>query len=113
MKLREVRRLLVNISIEGHDGGTAHLFAPISASRAKYISRKVVEDFLSDREAYEDAVASQTGLVAVSYRSCFTESNLKSLFRERLFGAEVKELKDLTNVMLKAKLEEIAGKPRL
>ena len=110
--MRAVRRLLVNMSIPGPGGGTAHLFAPISAPRIKSISRKAVQDFLAEREAYEDAVASQPGLVAVSFRSCFTASYLKSLFLACLFGAEVKELKDLTDVTLKAKLEEIAGKSK-
>lgn len=53
-------------------GAVGHLFAPIVAPKIKSISRKCVQEFLASREAYEDAVNSQAGVVAVSYLSCFS-----------------------------------------
>lgn len=100
------------MSDAGNVGGTAHLFAPIQAPKIKSIARKAVQSFLADREAYEDAISGQVGLVAVSYRSCFAATYLKSLIRARVFGAEIKKVAELTDEIIKDKLDEIAGTSR-
>lgn len=93
-------------------GAVRHMFAPIQAPRIKSFTRKAVQTFLAEREAYEDAVDAQPGVKAVSYRSCFQASFLSSLVKSRMFGSEVKVLSDLTDDILKAKLQQIAGRSR-
>ena len=94
------------------DVNTGHLFAQIQAPKIKSISRKAMQDFLADREAYEDLVAAQRGISAVPYRSCFTASYLKSLIRARFFGAEIAVVSELTDELIKSKLEKVAGTSR-
>ena len=89
--------------------GRGMLFAPITAPTIKSISRKSVLEFLAAREAYEDAVSSQPGMKAVSYRSCFNRVFLKSLVRARAFGAEVSSVNELSDEVIKSKLQEISG----
>lgn len=89
-------------------GATAHLFAPIRAPRITSISRKAIQDFLADRESYEDSVAAQPGLKAVSWRSCFQASFLRSLVLARMFGTQVKDVSDLTDEIIKDKLSSYA-----
>lgn len=91
-------------------GASAQLFAPIQPPRIKSISRKAVQDFLADREAYEDAISVQPGIVAVSYRSCFPAMFLKSLIRARMFGAEITQAGQLTDELIKQKLEKLSGR---
>ena len=91
---------------------TFHLFTPIQAPKIKSISRKAIQDFLADREAYEDLVAAQRGISAISYRSCFTDSYLKSLIRARFLGAEITVASELTDELIKSKLEQVAGNSR-
>ena len=99
----------VNMGDVNQGGSVTHMFAPIQALKIKSISRKAVQDFLAEREAYEDAVDSQPEVTAVSYRSCFQASYLKSLVKARMFGQAIKELSDLNDDILKAKLQELAG----
>lgn len=47
-------------------GDTGILFARIQAPKTKSISRKAIEDFLADRDAYEDLVAAQPGILSAS-----------------------------------------------
>lgn len=65
---------------------TAHIFAQIQAPRINSISSRVVQDFLADYEAYEDAIDVQTGLKAVLYRSCFPATYLRYLALAQVFG---------------------------
>lgn len=52
------------------------------------------------------------GLVPVWYRSCFAATYLKSLIRDRVFGPEIKQVSDLTDEIIKGKLQEIADSSR-
>ena len=88
---------------------TAQLFAPSQALRLTSISRKAIEDFLADREAYEDAISAQPSLKPVSWRSCFPASFLRSLVRARIFGADVTDVTQLTDEKIKSKLETFAA----
>lgn len=93
---------------DNHGNGTAHLFAPIQAQRIRSISRKAVQKCL----AYGDAVNAQSGMLAVSYRSCFASMFLKSLVMARLCGAEISEVTQCTDDIIKAKLEEISDRTK-
>ena len=90
-------------------GASAHLFAPISAPRITSISRRAIQDFLADREAYEDAISAQPGLMAVSWRSCFPASFLRSLVRARIFRKNISDVTDLTDELIKEKLTTFAA----
>lgn len=91
---------------------SVHLFAPIQAPRINSISRKTLQDFSSDWEAYEDAISAQPGLKAVSYRSCFTATYLRSLIRARAFVSDIKEVSDLTDGVLRSKIQSLATGPK-
>lgn len=85
-------------------------FAPIPIPKCKSFAQKDVQDFIIQREAYEEACAHQAGITAVPYRMCFNAGMLRSFVRSRFFGAAVKQVSDLTDAILKAKLAERSGK---
>lgn len=87
----------------------SQMFAPIQAPRIKSISRRAVQEFLEQREAYEDAVNSQPGVKTIPYRSCFAPTFLKSLVRARFFGVNVKTVSECTDDVIKTELDKIAG----
>lgn len=87
----------------------AQSMAPIQAPRIKSIASKDIQVFLSQRRTYEDAIEAIPGLNPVPYRSCFDGLYLDSLIEIEFFGEEVEELKDLTDAIVKAKLEESIG----
>lgn len=91
-------------------GTGGQLFAPIPIPRCKSFSQKDVQDFVIQREAYEEACAHQAGITAVPYRMCFNATLLKSFVRSRFFGVEIKQVSELTDAILKAKLNERSGK---
>lgn len=91
---------------EPSNATSTHFFAPSINS----ISLKAKQDFLANREAYEDAKAAQLGMKTVPYRSCFATTLLKSLICARVFVTKVKQLPELTETIIKEKLERIAGK---
>ena len=93
-------------------GAPARLFAPIQAPKIIKISRKAIQDFLADREAYEDAIEAQSGMNPVPWRSCFPASYLRSLVRARIFGAAITDVANLTDEIIKEKLLELTGGPR-
>ena len=90
-------------------GTSGTLFAPIQAPRLKSISRKAIQSFLAERMQYEAAVQAQPGINAISWAGCFDAIFLRSLIRARIFGAEVKDVTDLTDSLIKSKLEELSG----
>lgn len=100
------------MSAEGESSGpgaTANLFAPIQAPRLTSIFRKAIQDFLADRENYEDAISGQPTLKPVSWFSCFGASFLRSLVRARIFSADITEVPGLTDKLIKSKLETFAA----
>ena len=56
------RKSVSRTSGELHDGARAHLFALIQAPRFKSVMHKALLDFLVEREAYENLIASQSGI---------------------------------------------------
>ena len=106
------RKSVSRMSGESQDGARAHLFAPIQAPRIKSVTQKAVLDFLAEREAYENLIASQPGMKPVTYRSCFPASYLKSLVRAEVFGEDIEDVAQLDDTTLRAKLEELAGRAR-
>ena len=98
--------------MSGSSGVSGTLFAPIQAPRLKSISRKAILDFLAERSQYEAAVCAQPGINAISWAGCFDAIYLRSLVRARIFGAQFKEVADLTDDVIKSKLKELAGQPK-
>ena len=91
------------------EGYNTNLFAPIQAPRLKSISRKAIQEFLASREAYEDAVAAQKGLNPVSIRASFPDLFLRSLVKARVFGANITDVNDLRDEIIKTKLKELSS----
>eukprot|EP00171_Calliarthron_tuberculosum_P023254 IDg23254t1 len=92
-----------------HEGGVTNLFAPVQAPRIKSVTQKAVQDFLAEREAYENLVEAQSGLKPVTYRSCFQASYLKLLVRAEVFGEDIYDVSQLSDDTLKTKLQDLAG----
>ena len=86
-----------------------NLFAPIQAPKLKAISRKAIQHFLAEREQYEIAVEAQSGINPISWAGCFEAFFLRSLVRERVFGANYTEVSDLTDEIIKTRLTELAS----
>ena len=90
-------------------GISANLFAPVQAPRLQSISRKAIQYFLAERASYEAAVAAQPGLLPVPWSTCFDAFFLRSLVLSRVFGNNVTAISQLTDELIKSKLEEFCG----
>ena len=91
-------------------GGTSgNLFAPIQAPRLRSISRKEIQRFLAERAHYESAVAAQPGLIPVSWAGSIDPIFLQSLLVIRIFGEGINDVGDLTDDIIKVKLNELSS----
>lgn len=110
--LYSLNQFSFKMGAEGNVGAMEHIFAPIQGPQIHYISREAVQEFLAERKAYEGAIDAQLGISKVSYRSCFQASYLRSLVCIRVFGQNINEESDLSDEILKAKLQELTGGAR-
>lgn len=93
--------------VEG--GVTANTTAPIQAPRIKSIASKDIKVFLSQRRTSEDAIGSMPGVNHVAYRSCFDDLYLEYRIGIEYIGEAVTKLEEVTDAVVKAKLEESVG----
>lgn len=88
---------------------SAHLFAPPSHPKIKAISRNAIQDFLAERAQYEVSIEAQHGLKPVSWAGCFDALFLRSLLKGRIFGAQNTTIEQLSDNVIKARLESLAS----
>ncbi len=88
---------------------SARLFALIQALHIKGITLKAIQNFLVERENYEDAILAQLGIQAVPLRAVFKPTYLKSLVRAEVFGEEISSVTQLNDGTLQEKLLALSG----
>ncbi|CAN8074724.1 unnamed protein product [Agarophyton chilense] len=91
---------------------SAKLFAPIQEPRITAFSHKAIQDFLNEREVKEETISAQPGLKAVSWKSCFPASFLRSLVTACIFGVEVSDVSTLSDASIKANLTSLSSTSR-
>lgn len=91
---------------------SAQLFAFVQAPRLKAVASKAIQNFLAERTQYQATAAAQPSINALSWAGCFDAIFLRSLIRARVFGADVKETKDLTDEIICNRLLELSGVSR-
>ncbi len=91
-------------------GGTfANLFEPGQAQRLTSLSRKAIQRCLAERAHYESAVAAQPGLSPISWAASIDHILLHSVLVIRVFGTGFSDVSNLTDVIIKAKMTELAS----
>lgn len=91
----------LTVKIEDQPGLTSRLLTPLQAGKNKSISWESLQGFLADREAYENAIATQSRFIEVSQRSYFAATYLKSSTRAKVVGTEFLQLAQSTDKLIK------------